>query len=101
MLAVARALVADNKLLLIDEPSEGLAPILIEQMMVAIKELSKTTTILLVEQNFIMASKLGDTFYIIDDGKTVKNGKMADLVKNEELVKEYLGVSLSKSGGVK
>ncbi len=101
MLAVARALVADNKLLLIDEPSEGLAPILIEQMMVAIKELSKTTTILLVEQNFIMASQLGDNFYIIDDGKSVENGKMADLVKNEELVKEYLGVSLGKSGGAK
>ena len=101
MLAVARALVADNKLLLIDEPSEGLAPILIEQMMVAIKELSKTTTILLVEQNFIMASQLGDTFYIIDDGKSVETGKMADLVKNEELVKEYLGVSLRKTGGVK
>jgi len=101
MLAVARALVADNKLLLIDEPSEGLAPILIEQMMVAIKELSKTTTILLVEQNFIMASQLGDTFYIIDDGKSVETGKMADLVKNEELVKEYLGVSLGKSGGAK
>lgn len=99
MLAVARALVADNKLLLIDEPSEGLAPILIEQMMTAIKELSKTTTILLVEQNFIMASQLGDTFYIIDDGKTVENGKMADLVKNDELVKRYLGVKIGKSGG--
>ena len=99
MLAVARALVADNKLLLIDEPSEGLAPILIEQMMVAIKELSKTTTILLVEQNFIMASQLGETFYIIDDGKTVHNGKMADLVKNEALVKQYLGVSIGKGGG--
>ncbi len=98
MLAVARALVADNKLLLIDEPSEGLAPVLIEQMMVAIKELSKTTTILLVEQNFIMASQLGETFYIIDDGKTVENGKMADLVKNEELVKRYLGVSIGRSG---
>lgn len=101
MLAVARALVADNKLLLIDEPSEGLAPILIEQMMVAIKELSKTTTILLVEQNFIMASQLGDSFYIIDDGKSVEHGKMVDLVKNEELVKQYLGVSLGKSGGAK
>ncbi len=98
MLAVARALVADNKLLLIDEPSEGLAPVLIEQMMVAIKELSKTTTILLVEQNFIMASQLGETFYIIDDGKTVENGKMADLVKNEELVKRYLGVSIGRTG---
>ena len=71
MLAVARALVADNKLLLIDEPSEGLAPVLIEQMMEAIQELSETTTILLVEQNFIMASQLAETYYIIDDGKTV------------------------------
>lgn len=101
MLAVARALVADNKLLLIDEPSEGLAPILIEQMMVAIKELSKTTTILLVEQNFIMASQLGENYYIIDDGKTVKNGKMSQLIKEEDVVKEYLGVSLGKSGGAK
>jgi len=99
MLAVARALVADNKLLLIDEPSEGLAPILIEQMMVAIKELSKTTTILLVEQNFIMASQLGDFFYIIDDGKTVENGKMADLVADKELVKRTLGVSIAPVGG--
>jgi len=101
MLAVARALVADNKLLLIDEPSEGLAPILIEQMMVAIKELSKTTTILLVEQNFIMASQLGEAFYIIDDGKTVENGKMADLVTNPELVKRYLGVDIGTAGGEK
>lgn len=101
MLAVARALVADNKLLLIDEPSEGLAPILIEQMMVAIKELSKTTTILLVEQNFIMASQLGESFYIIDDGKTVENGKMADLVTNKDLVKRYLGVTIGTAGGAK
>jgi branched-chain amino acid transport system ATP-binding protein len=99
MLAVARALVADNKLLLIDEPSEGLAPILIEQMMAAIKELSKTTTILLVEQNFIMASQLGDTYYIIDDGKTVENGKMADLVKDTDLVRRYLGATLAVPGG--
>lgn len=99
MLAVARALVADNKLLLIDEPSEGLAPILIEQMMEAIKELSKTTTILLVEQNFIMASQLGETFYIIDDGSTVEHGDMSDLIKDKELVKRYLGVSIGSNGG--
>lgn len=99
MLAVARALVADNKLLLIDEPSEGLAPILIEQMMVAIKELSKTTTILLVEQNFFMASQLGEYFYIIDDGRTVENGLMVDLTSNEELIKRYLGVGIAADGG--
>ncbi len=101
MLAVARALVPDNKLLLIDEPSEGLAPILIEQMMTAIKELSKTTTILLVEQNFIMASQLGDFYYIIDDGRTVENGKMADLVTNHELIQRYLGVRIAPTGGEK
>ena len=75
MLAVARALVADNKLLLIDEPSEGLAPILIEQMMVAIKELSKTTTILLVEQNFIMASQLGDHFILLMTANQLRMAK--------------------------
>lgn len=94
MLAVARALVPDNKLLLIDEPSEGLAPILIQQMMEAIRKLSATTTILLVEQNFIMASQLAERYIIIDDGKNVHNGMMSDLVENEELIHEYLGASI-------
>ncbi len=93
MLAVARALVPDNKLLLIDEPSEGLAPILIEQMMAAIRDLSATTTILLVEQNFIMASQLGQSYYILDDGRSVNQGQMADLVKDKELVHRLLGAA--------
>ncbi|NBD36105.1 MAG: ATP-binding cassette domain-containing protein [Chloroflexi bacterium] len=91
MLAVARALVPDNDLLLIDEPSEGLAPILIEQMMEAIRELSASTTVLLVEQNFIMASQLGERYYIIDDGQSVHEGAMADLVEDEALIQRYLG----------
>lgn len=101
MLAVARALVPDNKLLLIDEPSEGLAPILIQQMMEAIRKLSATTTVLLVEQNFIMASQLAQRYTIIDDGKSVHSGLMQDLAQNEELVHEYLGASVrtAKSGG--
>ena len=98
MLAIARALVADNHLLLIDEPSEGLAPILIEQVMEAIEELSTTTTILLVEQNFIMASQLGEYYYIIDDGQTVHSGEMAALVDDAELVKRYLGASVRIGG---
>lgn len=94
MLAVARALVPDNKLLLIDEPSEGLAPILIQQMMEAIRALSKTTTVLLVEQNFIMASQLAERYIIIDDGKSVKSGIMEDLVNDTELIHHYLGASI-------
>ncbi|MEW6178917.1 MAG: ABC transporter ATP-binding protein [Chloroflexota bacterium] len=98
MLAVARALVADNKLLLIDEPSEGLAPILIEQMMEAIRNLSTTTTVLLVEQNFIMASQLAENYYILDDGKTVHQGRMADLVQDKELIHRMLGTAVRGGG---
>jgi branched-chain amino acid transport system ATP-binding protein len=93
--------VADNQLLLIDEPSEGLAPILIEQMMVAIRSLSGHTTVLLVEQNFIMASQLAQTYYIVDDGKTVHSGLMSDLVQDEELIHHYLGTGIMASGGRK
>ncbi len=99
MLAIARAMVADNKLLLIDEPSEGLAPVIIEQMMDAIRELSATTTVLLVEQNFLMASRLGQDYYIIDDGKTVHQGRMEDLVHDEALIHQYLGASVRRAGG--
>ncbi|MEA4813178.1 MAG: ABC transporter ATP-binding protein [Anaerolineaceae bacterium] len=94
MLAVARALVPDNKLLLIDEPSEGLAPILIQQMMEAIRKLKETTTILLVEQNFIMAQQLAERFVIIDDGRSVHSGLMSDLVKDEMLIQQYLGAAV-------
>ncbi|MGQ9768339.1 MAG: ABC transporter ATP-binding protein [Anaerolineae bacterium] len=95
MLAVARALVPENKLLLIDEPSEGLAPVLIEQMIVAIRELSATTTVLLVEQNFLTASQLAQYYYIMDDGKSVHSGLMADLVGNTPLIHRYLGTAVT------
>lgn len=93
MLAVARALVADNRLLLIDEPSEGLAPVIIEQMMDAIRSLSENTTVLLVEQNFIVASRLASTYVIIEEGRSVKAGQMADLVGDDETIGRYLGMN--------
>jgi branched-chain amino acid transport system ATP-binding protein len=91
MLAVARALVADNRLLLIDEPSEGLAPVLIEQMMEAIRKLSDQSTVLLVEQNFIVASRLAQHYVIIDEGRSVESGRMSDLVDDHETIRRYLG----------
>jgi branched-chain amino acid transport system ATP-binding protein len=93
MLAVARALVADNSLLLIDEPSEGLAPVIIEQMMDAIRQLSSHTTVLLVEQNFQVASQLAERYVIIEEGISVHAGLMADLVQDAALIKTYLGVA--------
>ncbi|MBP7964089.1 MAG: ABC transporter ATP-binding protein [Caldilineaceae bacterium] len=93
MLAVARALVPDNKLLLIDEPSEGLAPVLIEQMMEAIRQLSAQSTVLLVEQNFIVASRLAQQYVIVEEGRSVKSGKMADLADDKETIHKYLGAA--------
>lgn len=93
MLAVARALVPDNRLLLIDEPSEGLAPVIIEQMVEAIRRLSDTTTVLLVEQNFRVARLLADRYVIIDDGFNVATGNMPDLIQDEALINKYLGVA--------
>jgi branched-chain amino acid transport system ATP-binding protein len=90
MLAIARALVPDNQLLLIDEPTEGLAPVIIEQMMEAIRQLSAETTILLVEQNFIVASHLAESYVIIEEGRSVKNGSIRDLVEDEETIRRYL-----------
>src|SRR6476661_5307405 len=93
MLAIARALVPDNRLLLIDEPSEGLAPIIIEHIVAALRRLSEYITVLLVEQNFRMAAQLADQYYILDDGRSVQAGRMSDLVRDPALVTRYLGAA--------
>jgi branched-chain amino acid transport system ATP-binding protein len=93
MLAIARPLVNRNELLLIDEPSKGLAPVVIEHLIDSINKLKEYTVMILVEQNFYMASNLGDDFYLFDDGKTAHKGEMEELVRNEELKKKYLGIS--------
>ena len=92
MLAIARALVNDNRLLLIDEPSKGLAPIVVEQLVRALAEMKARTTILLVEQNMAVARALGDDYYLLDDGRTVHQGRLADLMADPALQKRYLGV---------
>jgi len=93
MLAIARALVADNQLLLIDEPSEGLAPVIIEHMIDVIQKLSKDSTVLLVEQNFLVASKLAEYFVIIEEGQSVEAGRMKDLEKDKAMIQRYLGAA--------
>ncbi len=93
MLAIARALVADNHLLLIDEPSEGLAPVIIEHMMKAIQLLSKDSTIILVEQNFLVASQLAEYYVIIEEGRSVKEGSMKDLANDKAAIHRYLGAA--------
>jgi branched-chain amino acid transport system ATP-binding protein len=94
MLAVARALVPENRLLLIDEPSEGLAPVIIEAMMEAIRKLSATsTTIVLVEQNFIVASQLAQHYVIVEEGRSVQSGAMADLAQDKATIQRYLGAA--------
>ena len=93
MLAIARALVADNKLLLIDEPTEGLAPVIVEQMMHAIQKLSQETTVILVEQNFSVASRLAQYYTIIEEGRSVQSGLMADLLKDKVTIHRYLGAA--------
>jgi branched-chain amino acid transport system ATP-binding protein len=93
MLAIARALVPDNQLLLIDEPSEGLAPVLIESMMTAIRELAKESTIVLVEQNFLVASHLAEYYVIIEEGRSMQDGKMKDLAADKAAIHRFLGAA--------
>ncbi len=92
MLAIARSMVNDNRLLLIDEPTKGLAPILVDDIIVAFNELKKTETIILVEQNFYMATQCGDDYHIIDDGRVVHSGLIEDLENDDDLKHKYLGI---------
>ena len=95
MLAVARAIVEPRKLLLVDEPTKGLAPAIIGHMIDAFKELKASgATILLVEQNFNFARQLGDSVAVMDDGRIVHRGRMDELARDEGLQTRLLGLSL-------
>jgi branched-chain amino acid transport system ATP-binding protein len=96
MLAVARAIVEPRRLLLIDEPSKGLAPAIVQNMIAALRELKGTsTTILLVEQNFSFARQLGDHVAVMEDGRIVHRGPMQELAEDAALQQRLLGLSLA------
>jgi branched-chain amino acid transport system ATP-binding protein len=92
MLSIARALVNPNRLLLIDEPSKGLAPIIVEHLTEALRAMKREVTVLLVEQNLSLAEAVGDDFILLDDGRTVQAGSMAALAADPALKRRYLGV---------
>ena len=97
MLSVARAIVEPRALLLIDEPSKGLAPSIVQNLIGALRELkAQRTTILLVEQNFQVACALGDSLAVMDDGCVVHRGSMAELATDESLQRRLLGLSLGE-----
>ena len=92
MLAMGRALMSKPKLMMLDEPSMGLAPILVDQIFEIIKALNKAgTTILLVEQNAQMALSIADRAYVLETGRIVNNGTGKDLLNDDSVKKAYLG----------
>lgn len=92
MLAMGRALMSCPKLLLLDEPSMGLAPILVDEIFSIIQEINdEGTTILLVEQNAFKSFNIADRAYILETGNVVKTASGADLIRDESVKKAYLG----------
>jgi branched-chain amino acid transport system ATP-binding protein len=95
MLAICRAMVEPRRLLLIDEPSKGLAPAIVQNLIAALRELKATqTTVLMVEQNFGVARALGDHVAVMDDGRVVHRGSMNELAEDEAMQHRLLGLSL-------
>jgi branched-chain amino acid transport system ATP-binding protein len=90
MVAIARGLVGDNDLLLVDEPSEGLAPQIVEAVADALSAVAEEATVLLVEQNFPLAMDLADRFYLLDHGTVVESGTTAGVTREDELMRRYL-----------
>jgi len=93
MLAIARTLMGNPELILMDEPTEGLAPIIVEEVMKIIRELKKSgITILIIEESSMLALSISERCYMMDTGKVVYNGKASELIEKPELRLELLGM---------
>ena len=90
MLAIARGLVGENDLLLVDEPSEGLAPQIVADVAQALADAATETTLLLVEQNLPLALDLADRFYVLDNGRVVDDGDASEVSADDERLRRYL-----------
>lgn len=93
MVAIARSLMCGPKLLLMDEPSFGLAPLLVKNILDAVTKIRKDgATVLLVEQNLVQGLKISDRGYILETGRIVQTGSGTDLLRDENIKKKYLGI---------
>ena len=98
MLAIGRAIIEPRRLLLIDEPTKGLSPAMVDQLVAALSRLKREhTTILLVEQNFRVAEAVGDDVVVMDEGRIIHAGEMAALATNHGLQHRLLGLSVADS----
>jgi branched-chain amino acid transport system ATP-binding protein len=96
MLSIARAIIEPRRLLVIDEPTKGLAPAIIANMIGIFRDLKATgVTILMIEQNFALARAIGDTVAVMEDGRIIHRGMMAELADDEALQRRLLGLSMS------
>jgi branched-chain amino acid transport system ATP-binding protein len=96
MLAVGRAIVEQRRLLLVDEPTKGLSPAMVDQLVEALLQMKQEqATILLVEQNFRVALAMGDDVAVMDQGRMVHSGDMVTLSNDEELQQRLLGLSMA------
>lgn len=96
MVALARVLLRDNRLLLVDEPTKGLAPKLVTEVADVLARVAETTPVLLVEQNLPLVRRIADTVVVLDAGQVVHRGSALDLVADQELTQELLGVAMRR-----